>query len=186
MGGAVCGWGAVCVLLGGFAWAGSGAAAHALCRDEAPPPHLTHTPPPPPTLLALSRLNSTNLPAFQSLLVKLRAALTRSRDRLMSWPGAVPAHAQCRGGRAGGGAVDWLVGWLIDVLAGGGASARRVLWWGGVGWFLRWFKRSRGAPPFPLPPFPLPPFPLPPCSTLPCSPCRSPPPRPPHAHLWPA
>lgn len=36
---------------------------------------------PAPRLLTFSRLNSTNLPAFQSLFVKLRAELTRSRLR---------------------------------------------------------------------------------------------------------
>ena len=50
-------------------------------------PPAPRRPPPPPTL---SRLKSRNFPACQSLLVKLREALTRSSERLRSWPGAVP------------------------------------------------------------------------------------------------
>jgi len=55
--------------------------------------------------LTFSRLNSTNFPAFHSLLVKLREELTRSRDRFRSWPGLVPVASVKRsasGGRDAG------------------------------------------------------------------------------------
>lgn len=38
-----------------------------------------------------SRLNRMNLPAFHSLLVKLRLDTKRSMDRFRSWPAVVPA-----------------------------------------------------------------------------------------------
>ena len=37
-----------------------------------------------------ARLKSMNLPAFQSLLAKLRDASTRSSDRFRSWPRVLP------------------------------------------------------------------------------------------------